>query len=65
LVYFYICGTKKQYNQIEICLVNSDEFDEYIQEGLNANEDINDYHDFLRRVPTGEQKRQSIVNMLR
>jgi hypothetical protein len=40
-------------------------FDEYIQEGLNANEDINDYHDFLRRVPTGEQKRQSIVNMLR
>jgi hypothetical protein len=33
----------------EICLVNSDEFDEYIQEGLNANEEINDFHDFLRR----------------
>jgi hypothetical protein len=46
-------------------LVNSDEFDEYIQEGLNANEEINDFHDFLRRGPTGEQKRQSIVNMLR
>jgi len=46
----------------EICLVNSDEFDEYIQEGLNADDEIND---FLRRGRTGEQKRQSIVNMLR
>lgn len=36
----------------EICLVNSDEFDEYIQDGLNANEEINDFHDFLRRTET-------------
>ena len=49
----------------EICLINCDEFEEYIQEGLSENEEINDFQDVLRRTPTAEQKRQSVVNMLR
>lgn len=49
----------------EICLVNSDEFEEYVNEGLLDNEEINDFRDFLPRAPSAEQKRQSIVNMLR
>jgi hypothetical protein len=31
----------------EICLLNDDEFDEYVQEGLRDNEEVNDFHDFL------------------
>jgi hypothetical protein len=49
----------------EICLINCDEFEEYIQEGLSENEEINDFQDVLQRTPTAEQKRQSVVNMLR
>lgn len=49
----------------ELCLVNSEELEEYIQEGLVNNEEINDFHDFLRRMPSAEQKRLSIVNMLK
>jgi hypothetical protein len=30
----------------EICLLNDDEFDEYIQKGLRGNEEVNDFHDF-------------------
>ncbi|XP_071122515.1 putative nuclease HARBI1 [Mytilus edulis] len=48
----------------EVCLANFDEFDEYIAEGLNANEEINDFQDFLRRRPSAQYKRQSIVDML-
>lgn len=48
----------------EVCLANFDDFDEYIEEGLNANEEINDFQDFLRRRPSAQHKRQSIVDML-
>ena len=36
----------------EICLLNDDEFDEYIQKGLRGNEEVNDFHDFLPRTET-------------
>ncbi|VDI15791.1 Hypothetical predicted protein [Mytilus galloprovincialis] len=45
----------------EVCLAN---FDAYIEEGLNANEEINDFQDFLRRRPSAQHKHQSIVDML-
>ena len=38
----------------EICLLNDDEFDEYVQEGLRDNEEVNDFHDFLPRTNTAE-----------
>jgi len=47
------------------CLLNDDEFDEYVQEGLRDNEEVNDFHDFLPRTNTAEQKRQSIVNIVK
>lgn len=47
----------------EVCLLNCDEFEEYIQEGLKDNEEINDFHDVMRRTDTAEQKRQLIVKM--
>ena len=43
--------------------MNDDEVDEYVQEGLRDNEEVNDFHDFLPRTNTAEQKRQSIVNV--
>jgi hypothetical protein len=45
--------------------LNDDEFDEYVQEGLRGNEEVNDFHDFLPRTNTAEQKRQSIVNLVK
>ncbi|XP_071160767.1 putative nuclease HARBI1 [Mytilus edulis] len=33
----------------EVSLANFDDFDEYIEESQNANEEINDFQDFLRR----------------
>jgi hypothetical protein len=38
----------------EICLLNDDEFDEYVQEGLRDNEEVNHFHDFLPRTNTAE-----------
>ncbi|CAC5403217.1 unnamed protein product [Mytilus coruscus] len=48
----------------EVCLLKCDAFEEYIQEGLTDNEEINDFRDFLRKKAIAEQKRKSIVNML-
>ena len=51
----------------EVCLENFDAFDDYMdymEEGLHANEEINDFQDFLRKRRTAEHKRQIIVDTL-
>ena len=48
----------------ELCLMNEDEFDEYLEERLRDNEEVNDFRDFLPRKPSAEQKRQSIADLL-
>jgi hypothetical protein len=34
--------------------LNDDEVDEYVQEGLRDNEEVNYFHDFLPRTNTAE-----------
>jgi len=39
----------------EICLINCDEFEEYIQEGLSENEEINDFQEHLLQNKNASQ----------